>query len=235
MLIAIIEETNGWNRKWAPFSQRQLARASGLDRANAVKGLRVLVDAGVVAQRTQGNTTSYCLRDLSPEAEWSHVASMVAQCTRKWARNAPTPGCTMHPPNRRNALQEKQSRLPKDSTRNSTKETKPRGALRRSHSPEEIADVNWAIEHWKQVHGMEPKWTKSSHIVLYQTRGRLGREFRTAWEKYLQAKDDWLRDHSPELFSKHANKWRVTGEGAAPGYRRPSGKTGQLYPIDQEG
>ena len=235
MLIAIIEATSGWNRKWAPFSQRQLARASGLDRMNSNKGVRVLVEAGVVAQRIQGNASSFSLLGLGPEEGWSHRATSVAQCIQKWSRRATKGGRAMLPEERRNTAPSGRSTRSKDSTKESTKDNKLRGASRRSHSPEQIADVNWAVEEWKRAHELEPKWSKSSYVALYQTRRRLAGEFRTTWEKYLRDKADWLRDHSPEMFSKYANKWRVVGEDAASGYRRPSDKTGQVYPIDQEG
>ena len=81
VLIVIVEGTNGWNREWVCITHRGLARVAGLARPNAIKGLRVLVEAGVVAECTRTNGKHYALKELGPEEGWMHVATVVAQCT----------------------------------------------------------------------------------------------------------------------------------------------------------
>ena len=79
---------------------------------------------------------------------------------------------------------------------------------------------------------MEPRWPQKSYVVLYQVRRRLQGEFQPAWTRFLDDRADWLQGHSPELFSKHANRWRVPK--TTKGTRGPSEKAGSIYKIDQE-
>ena len=230
VLIAIIEGTSGWNRNSVSYSQRKLAHVSGLDRMNAIKGLRVLVDVGVVAHCTQGKVATYSLRDLGPEEGWSQFATKAAESIQRWSRKATRGGSTTLPRGPKKPTTSKGSSERRDTnTRNKIREKNLRGASRRTtYFPEEIADVNWAVAAWKEAHRVEPKWAKGSYVTLYAARRRVNADFRAAWSRFLKDRAEWLQGHPPELFSKHLNRWRVPAASAT------SDRAGSVYRIDEE-